>query len=93
MNERLQQKILTSMVTSQENECWNWTGQISNSGYGRLMIKDEHNQTCMESAQQVSYMAFIGPVPQGMLARQICNNRLCVNPEHLELFDPDAWRT
>lgn len=92
MNIRLQRKILTNIVKDENCGCWLWTGQISNSGYGKLRIKDDNNQTRMESAQHVSYTAFTGLVPEGMLTRQICNNRLCVNPEHLELFEHETWR-
>ncbi|HEY9051693.1 MAG TPA: HNH endonuclease signature motif containing protein [Gammaproteobacteria bacterium] len=92
MNLRLQQKIQANSIKDRNSDCWLWTGQITNSGYGRMMIKDDDNQIAWESAQQISYMAFIGPVPKGMLSRHVCGNRLCVNPEHLELFDPDAWR-
>lgn len=42
----------------------------------------------MQSAQYVSYEAFVGPASEGMPVRQSCNNRLCVNPQHLQLFDP-----
>lgn len=90
MIEGWQQNILSNIAKDKNNQCWLWTGQISNSGYGKLMIKDIDNQTRMESADTVSYIAFIGPLPKGMLTRQTCHNRLCVNPDHLELFDPDA---
>ena len=43
----------------------------------------------MQSAQHASYAAFIEPLPEGLLVKEACNNRLCINPEHLELFDPD----
>lgn len=45
----------------------------------------------MPSADYVSYLAFVGANPQGMIARQTCNNLLCVDPDHIELFNPDAW--
>jgi len=88
MNNRFQEKILSSISKDEDNGCWMWKGQISNSGYGKLMIKDESNRTKTESAQKVSYIGFIGPIPQGMLVKHNCNNRLCVNPEHLILFNP-----
>jgi len=92
MDIRLQRKILATIVKDESTGCWLWSGQLSHSGYGKIMIKDDEYKTRMESAQDVSYTAFIGPIPDGMLTRHTCNNRLCVNPEHLELFDPDAWR-
>ncbi len=92
MNVRLQQKILTNIMKDEATSCWLWTGQVSNSGYGKIMIKDDNNQPHMESADHVSYIAFIGKIPDGMLTRNTCGNRLCVNPDHLELFDPEAWK-
>lgn len=92
MNIRLQQKILSSIHKPDDSTCWIWVGQVSNSGYGKIMVSDADYGTRMESADQASYEAFVGPIPEGMLTRQTCNNRLCVNPEHLEVFDPDAWR-
>ncbi len=90
MNKYLQKKILANIIKYDNSECWLWTGQISNSGYGKLMIMDDSQQTKMEGAQEVSYMAFIGPIPKGSFARHNCINRLCVNPEHLEIFTP--WK-
>ena len=83
MNERLQQKILSHIFKDENSGCWIWKGQISNSGYGKLMIKDEVYGTKTEGAQEVSYMAFIGPIKRDYLVKNHCRNRLCVNPEHL----------
>ena len=85
MNDRLQKKILINIIKDESSGCWLWKGQVSNSGYGKLMIKDENNRTRTESAQQVSYMAFVGPIADATIARHSCTNRLCVNPEHLML--------
>lgn len=86
MNARLQNKLLTHVRKDDESGCWIWCGQISNSGHGRLMIKTDDNHTKIESAENVSYMGFIGEIPAGHFARQTCDNRLCVNPEHLAIF-------
>ena len=85
---RTQERLLSSARKSNFSECWEWTGQISNSGYGRLNTRDAHGKMRMQSAHFVSYEAFVGPVPQDKLVRQTCSNRLCINPEHLEVFDP-----
>jgi hypothetical protein len=85
MTER--QKRLYEMTQQlDDNGCWIWQGQVSNSGYGRLKIKDEHNQVKMMSAQSVSYQYFIEDVPEGHLVKQDCGNRLCINPQHLSLM-------
>lgn len=88
MNERLQQKIMINISKDEISGCWLWRGQISNSGYGKIKIKDDDNITKTKSAQDVSYMAFIGSIPQGMIARHNCDNRLCVNPEHISIYKP-----
>ena len=85
MNSRYQEKILSNISKDEESGCWIWRGQISNSGYGKLMIKDENNRTRTEGAQEVSYIAFTGPIIKNAFVKSSCNNRLCVNPKHLKL--------
>ena len=85
---RVQQRLLVYVTKNPDNGCWDWNGQIANSGYGRIKVKDHHGELRMLSAQHASYEAFTGPLPDGLLVKQTCNNRLCINPEHLELFDP-----
>lgn len=81
------QKNLLSMTQLDEvTDCWVWRGQISNSGYGRTMIRNEHG-TQMVSAQKASYLQFLDDVPVGYLVKQSCGNRLCINPKHLELME------
>ena len=83
---RNRQKLLTSAAKNPKTGCWHWRGQISNSGYGRILLKTEGGNH-MESAHRASYIAFIGPIPEGMYVRQTCGNRLCINPDHLALFE------
>ena len=81
-----QQKLQNMTYRDEKTGCWIWKGQISNSGYGRTMETQDDRRTKMVSAQTASYHAFIGEVPDGQLVKQSCGNRLCVNPEHLELM-------
>ena len=83
MKEQLQDKIMSRIIKDDDSGCWIWQGQISNSGYGKLQIKDEVYGTKTESAQIVSYMAFVESSTEGKLIHTSCKNRLCVNPEHL----------
>ena len=83
----LAQKQLFEMTTLLSDcGCWIWQGQVSNSGYGRLKQMQDDKTLQMVSAQSASYRAFIGSLPDGYLVKQCCGNRLCINPDHLELM-------
>ncbi len=85
---RLQEKLRASSQVEPENQCWEWSGQISNSGHGRVTIRDqEHGVNKRISAETASYMAFIDEDIDGKIVRQTCSNRLCINPEHLEVIE------
>jgi len=82
-----QQKQLFEMTTQlNDSGCWIWQGLVSNSGYGRIMQAQENKVVQMVSAQSASYRAFVGLIPDGCLVKQHCGNRLCINPDHLELM-------
>lgn len=85
---KLQQQLKNACIKSEDTGCWEWQGQISNSGHGRMMIRDRSNQiNRVVSAETASYMAFLGEIPDQYLVKQKCGNRLCINPEHLELLE------
>jgi len=83
---RNQRKLLMNTQRHAETYCLLWNGQISNGGYGRLMLKtDDGNK--MVSASRAAYQLFVGPIDTDKIVLPKCRNRLCVNPEHLELVD------
>ena len=82
-----QKRIFQAIRQTDDNGCWIWQGQVSNSGYGRVHEQQADRTLKMVSAQSASYRAFISEVPDGQLVKQRCGNRLCVNPEHLELVE------
>ncbi len=59
-------------------ECWLWTGQLSNKGYGVFNIG------VTNLAHRVSYYALRGPIPEGLELDHLCRVTACVNPAHLE---------
>lgn len=59
--------------------CWNFMGYRTSSGYGQLWYRGKLN-----FAHRISYVRSIGPIPKGLIIHHICENRRCINPEHLK---------
>lgn len=59
--------------------CWNWQGPINGTGYGMFIY-----QKTRQLAHRAVYERFNGPIPPNHELHHQCENRKCVNPNHLE---------
>lgn len=77
-----------AQIQKTENGCWLWTGRIITYGYP-IIFKPrtiDHKKSSILVHRWI-YQQYKGQIPKGFDVHHVCNNKVCVNPNHLEALD------
>lgn len=78
MTASLESRFWQKVARVGDSECWEWLAFRNPSGYGMI-----RNGSVMALAPRVAWVIANGPVPDGKHVLHTCDNRGCVNIEHL----------